>query len=351
MEVLIAMFVLSIGLLGVAALIPVGRLGIVEAGKADRSGACGRAALGEIKTRRMLDYRFWAAVAPPPLWWDAVRYPALPPGPNPTGQPAQIPSLDAFVIDPLGVARALPTPGVASDVIPRLTLTYVANRPTPAEQIALAERIFMWHDDLEFSLPKDMRPSPPGESQRPRAPDASGVPQAAGKYTWLLTVVPAVEEASLAVADKTLFSVSVVVIFSRDYSLTDTGQPKGEHIATVRFLGQGYGGGSVELLDPIPADPPLRLRENEWIMLYGKVPDPRFNPQQRTVCKWYRIVSADSQSPTHYVSLVGPDWDMQWCSDLDGDGVAREARAVAVDHVVGVYSTTVELDRNLLWNK
>jgi hypothetical protein len=52
------MFVLSVGLLGVAALIPVGRFAIVETAKADRSGACGRAALSEIKVRRMLEYGY-----------------------------------------------------------------------------------------------------------------------------------------------------------------------------------------------------------------------------------------------------------------------------------------------------
>ncbi len=43
MEVLISTFVMSIGLLGLAALIPVGRFAIVQTGKADRAGACGRA--------------------------------------------------------------------------------------------------------------------------------------------------------------------------------------------------------------------------------------------------------------------------------------------------------------------
>ena len=43
MEVLISTFVLSIGLLGLAALIPVGRFAIVQTAKSDRAGACGRA--------------------------------------------------------------------------------------------------------------------------------------------------------------------------------------------------------------------------------------------------------------------------------------------------------------------
>jgi hypothetical protein len=340
MEVLIAMFVLSIGLLGVAALIPMGRFAIVATGKADRSGACGRAALSEIKVRQMLDYRFWALGAGTPSWWAAVVNYNSPPGTTPP--PAGIPSLDAFAIDPLGVAREMPanlggaTSGSVAAVIPRITLksfpSLVAGPPLTFDQ---ADRIFTWHDDLEFSLPKDIKPRPPGESTRPRAPDPSGIPQFAGNYSWLLTVTPAAAEATLAVADRTLFSVSVVVCYRREFSVD------GEHTASVKFLGAGYGGGSVELSSP-PVDPPLRLRENEWVMLCGKVPDSRLVPPERTVCKWYRVVSADSGSPTTFVSLVGPDWDTV---------ASPMATAVAIDHVVGVYTTTVELDDSLLWNK
>ena len=59
LEVLISIFVLSIGLLGVAALIPAGRFTIVETSKADRAGACGRAGLEEVKIREMADPTRW----------------------------------------------------------------------------------------------------------------------------------------------------------------------------------------------------------------------------------------------------------------------------------------------------
>ena len=43
MEVLVSMGVLVIGLLGVAALIPIGKLAMIETNKSDRTGTCGRA--------------------------------------------------------------------------------------------------------------------------------------------------------------------------------------------------------------------------------------------------------------------------------------------------------------------
>ena len=55
LEVLISIFVLSIGLLAVAAIIPVGRLAIVEAAKSDRAAACGQAVINDVKVRRMIN--------------------------------------------------------------------------------------------------------------------------------------------------------------------------------------------------------------------------------------------------------------------------------------------------------
>lgn len=335
LEVLFSMFVLSVGLLGVAALIPVGKFAINQTGKADRSGACGHAALSQIKVRRMLDYRFWAPGAVPPGWWAAVEHPTLPPGANPAPPPATIPSLQPFAIDPLGVRSGLTTNlGGAASPIARITLRSPTGNPLT---LAEAEQIFRWHDDLVFSLPEDMRPSPANDSDRPQSADPSGVPQAAGKYTWLVTVTPAAAEADLGVADKTLYSVSVAVCYGNRLVLDEqTGLPAGEHTAGVlKFLGNGYGGGGVQL------NLVVDVKENEWIMLCGG-----------SHCKWYRVVSAgevevDSDgnptpggTPVTALSLVGPDWD-----------TAIAATAVAIDRVVGVYTTTVELDSSLLWSE
>lgn len=59
MEVLISIFVLSIGLLGLAALIPVGRFAIVEVAKADRGSAAGWNGLQDTKVQGMVDPRNW----------------------------------------------------------------------------------------------------------------------------------------------------------------------------------------------------------------------------------------------------------------------------------------------------
>ena len=303
LEVLFSMGVLMIGLLGVATLIPVGRFAVVEAGKADRSGACGHAAMREIKIRRMLD---------PSLWSDSKGKQVTPAG--------------SFAIDPMGVAKE------RSDKlgpIDRITLQGLAGN------LALAESIFTWRDELKFVFPEDWEPPPEDDSDRPRAKLAtSGSPDFEGNYSWLVTVTPAAAEAYLPVTEKTLYSVSVAVCFKRDFS-TD-----GERTAVVaEFYGGGWGGGSL-LLDEV-----IEVKRNEWIMLCGAA-------SGRTVCKWYRVVSVgellvNSQgnpdpggSAVTVLSLAGPDWDP-----------TVAATAVVIDHVVGVYASTIELDNNLLWSK
>jgi type II secretory pathway pseudopilin PulG len=59
LEVLIAMFILSVGLLGLAALLPVGQADIVAAGKSDRSAAAGRLAMRDLRARGILCVDNW----------------------------------------------------------------------------------------------------------------------------------------------------------------------------------------------------------------------------------------------------------------------------------------------------
>ena len=67
LEILWSMAILLGGLLAVAMLIPVGKLAMTAANRSDRTGACGRAALHDLKVRGMLDYTTWyPTVALPP---------------------------------------------------------------------------------------------------------------------------------------------------------------------------------------------------------------------------------------------------------------------------------------------
>ncbi len=292
MEVLISVFVLSIGLMGMAALLPVGRFAIMEAGKSDRAGACGRAGLRDIKVRRMLDSTYWSAQAAA------------------GGR--------SFAVDPLGVFGGMP--GTFAGTIPRITLTSLGGSQ------ALIDEIFIWQDDLIFTRPEDMSPPPTGGSNRPVAL-TTPVDTCQGNYSWFFTVMPSTSEA-VAVANGSVlqptefhYLVSVVVCFRRNLAVS------GETTVGITPLGGfGMGGGDVLLASS------LNVRENEWIALCGS--DARGVNQ----CRWYRVVSVGDDNL--HLSLNGPDWPVT-TPPTSATSIGKS--------VVGVYTTPVEVDKDTLW--
>jgi hypothetical protein len=369
MEVLISIFVLSIGLLGVAAIIPLGQMALLETAKADRSGACGRAAMREIQVSRLLDFRYWywlpgPTTPPPPSSWEIWGY--YPPFNNPTsiipdtyssvtaGITNPNPNLDSmpFVLDPLGRAKDMPEIFGFSPTwmtfLPRRTLRSTplapsAPPPQPPPPISnvLAEQLFIWNDDLPFSAPKN-------SAERPRLVSSSGgAILSEGSYSWFLTVIPAATEMSLPVAQRRLFNVSVVVCYKRNYlfyvpfsypfnltpKITNTTLDS-EHTATISagatgFPGMGIGGGTVQL----DAGSNVNVKENEWVMLYHLDANPQLNR-----CYWYRVVGISATTNT--LNLNGPDWDRNLPAVL-----------VVVPGAIAVYTTTMELDWDPLWTK
>ncbi len=253
LEVLVSIFILAVGLLGAAALIPIGKLALVKTNISDRTGACGRAAMRDVEVRRMLNYSAW--------------FPAFVPGATP----------GAIAIDPLGMSIGNPL-----GPLPRITLLVPPGVPISPE-------IFRWSDDLIFTMPEDM--SPPQQGDRPvPVPDVVGNPQSEGNFSWFLTVCPSPSDIvlSVPVGLRRNYTVSVVVCHKRDF----TG---GEYASPVTFpAGIGYGGGTIQVTIPAVLE---HIKTDQWVMLSSI--DTR-------VAKWYRVVGVGDQ----YLSLVGPDWDV-----------------------------------------
>ena len=348
LEVLISIFVLAIGLLGVAAVIPIGRFEIVETAKADRCGACGRAALRDVKVRRMLDPTRWRDIN-----LNAVAFPT-----------SVLPQGRSFAIDPLMIARNSGNGGIqgfpyaagTGPVMQRVTLAPACLNNAAVQQ-AVFNRIFTSQDDLVIPVPEEASERPrqmfihdsgtgaawpyfAGDSPTP--PGNPMVRQAAGNYSWLVTVTPATNEAGLLVADSHLYSISVVVFYNRDFAFPPPSVPAGERTVSVSFDGGGWGGGDVRLGSSSAAD--LDVKENEWLMLRG------FHGGHG-VFKWYRIAAvgeADPMDLTHrFATLAGPDWRI----DNNSDEIPDDATAAVCTGAIGVYSQVVELDWNSLWTR
>jgi hypothetical protein len=373
LEVLIATFVLSIGLLGLASLIPVGRFAMVETAKSDRSGACGRAALRDVQVCQMVN----------PFTWRHTVNAAGTANANLNLNPAvdaatgffQAPGL-SYAIDPLLIASdyaanvttnlgtinyfpySTAVPALAT--MRRVTLAGLLAAGLPS--LPLAERGFRWRDDLLFDIPKDadLRPHVPLDAAGNPLPNAHE-----GSYSWLVTVTPDTAETGMPAGAKRRYIVSAVVFYKRDLAVEPAATTPSERTVTANMIGGGYSGGDVLLTSPNAAW--LEVRENQWLMLCGQSrisTGPGTTRAGPGVFRWYRIVAAgeidtltDPNRPRRYVTLAGPDWNINaWCSqdnnqvlnDDDNDGTHAEAEAAlfgdAKQGVVGVYSTTVELN-------
>jgi hypothetical protein len=338
MEVLVSIFILSIGLLGMAALLPLGQMSLLESTKSDRSGACGRAALRDIQVRRMLDYRYW-------FWQDGVW------SPNPSPPPAVISEdqnavntfveSSPFVIDPLGRAKNLPF--IFGNVLLRRTFSPTPLPPTSphATRPTIDGQAYFWSDDLPFDAPKN-------STARPTLVTSGGSVVSEGNYSWFFTVEPAATEISLPISQRRLFNVSVVVCYKRNFDPNSLNSAEGEHVATINdnntipagFPGMGIGGGTVILANSsLSNNPKVNVKENQWVMLYHADPTtPELNR-----CNWYRVVGVGMDVPSPNgptLSLSGPDWDPNLSATL-----------VVVPGAIGVYTTTMELDWDSLWMK
>ncbi len=354
MEVLISIGVLSIGLLGVAAMIPLGGITIQETAKADRAGACGRAGLRDVKIRGMLDPWNWVDCNGP-AWATS----------NNTIEHRPV------CIDPLFLSRTSSDSKAHNfpyntSWLRRLSLTPKPRTPSSSPAVmnyGLAEQIFRWAEDLTYEDPKgNERPrlqyfASNGTLLTPPSLTGAVIPASDGNYSWMFTLSPAPSERSSDFLTKRLYTLSVVVFHKRTLAAPLAGTvPPERQIKALRLSG-GFGGGDFALVTSSSnGSEYLTVKRSDWMMLLGErtVRDSGGSATVR-VCDWYRIVSA-TENPLYdsanslwgrYVVLAGPDWDATSTSASN----ANEFDAVLVDNVIGVYTATVDLSRSPLWTR
>jgi hypothetical protein len=378
--VLFSIFVMAIGILSIASLIPAAKSLILDAGKSDRATAAGQTALAEIQNRNML------RLAASELWQDV------------DGDGAYIVGTDTVVLDnngngvadlfsygcvmdPLFLAR---NAGIAgSTVFPYDPSTAPTNAfydgsafptrlprtsPFPAQvgtalHFVLADRIFTAQDDTTFALPS-------GDGARPARvysrgvdngwgvqgvdddgngvtddvseagwPGSDDTAQITGDYSWIATMIPSESELLQPSETPTLYTVSVAVFYKRNLVMPDPATPSdvpSERTVYADFIGGGLGGGDVRLWSPAGTPPDwLKIRPNQWLMLAGWQADPMapsgfaFGGRNRPIFRWYRLAGAgaveeeDGVATTRDVTLAGPDWRFDLTGiDTNDDGLS-----------------------------
>ena len=308
-------------------MIPIGKVAMIETNKSDRTGACGRAGIRDVKTLRMLDATTWNS--------------------TPTG--------NTFVLDPLGCTNPTASPlgttplggtvsGTASMTIQRINLK--TSPSGVALTAAQAEDIFRWHDDLKYEMPIDMNPPQTGDRPLPVL-DSSGNTQYDGHFSWFLTVTasPGEVQAGLTWAQRRQFSVSVVVCWNRLFTAAANDANAGEtRVSVVCDNAIGYGGIGIQY---DASKSTVMPKENEWVLLTST------NNGQAS---WYRVVSAgndnNATNPTIRATLVGRDWYGGLGGTVGPPVVPDDTvKLIVVKGATGVYTTTVQLDDDGIWSK
>lgn len=374
LEVLFAMFVLSMGLLSLAALIPVAKFRIREAENDDRAAACGVNALSAIEATGMLY----------PTWWSDAS------GVAPAG-----PFIGTFAIDPISVAANIASPpAFPFDTfglqIPRYTVfptdQFATGLPASnSQREQLARRWFVAEDDLtavetigDNDRPEPLGVGPDGQWGIAGVDDdgANGIDDAGeaatpgsddfvagnrGDYSWLFTVTPRMvaidATASPPVAIATECTVQAAVFHKRDPVVPMAGEvtPPTERTVYVDIVGSGLGGGDVRLHRDDVGKDFLKLRPGQWVLLAGELVSPAVEMPSPWM-RWYRVVSAGdphdvSGQPAEDaldVSLAGPDITLAdatgtaFFTDADSDpATGTTIYATIFTGLIGVYEKSM----------
>jgi hypothetical protein len=385
-EVLFAIGIVVIGVLGVIALLPVAGYQVGLGLMADRSAAVGVAAAQEFDIRGMRQQEMWVVhsssgpwtfanyrsqleqlfgqdLTPPMAFCIDPRFVAVNLGNNGSGYDARL--FPYYQNSMSGHASGLPIPtDPAQPRMVRITL-----RTAPGSGVAMTalqtEQVFVTHDDLVFEHPDD-RTLPPVQNFGSAGPDeewgtADDVitkRQYEGTVSWMATVAPKLD---LVGNFRDLYTLSIVV-FNRRSSAMEM-DAFNERIAFVNlptdFYSGGYSGGDVLLSADVgpsggqeEAQAILEVREREWVMLGGTRRST--SGSVIPVFKWYRVLAADPNVEpsaaggnlwTREVTLQGPDWDYSYNSTWD----LRTPQVTLMKGVVAVYEKTIRLETTSLW--
>ncbi len=389
LEVLIAMGIAFIGLLGVAAMLPLAIYYLNRGVVADNAAVFGRSAVSSFKARQMHRATMWAVWNPSANAFVAFRA-------EPTeAQPLTFPSplvgqAASFCIDGLLLARCVRDGNVPPSFFPAIgfgpdepRMARVTLRTQPAAPSIVppgnpnplftipyltADEIFLFADQLSFTRPKD-RTLPPVPVISLDVNNSLEKRQYDPNLSWFTTLSPIIgPSGGNPMSD--MYTLSVIVVEGRDLRtdmlLNNTDEPI-ERVVDVLFqktpqTTQGdWAGGSVVLV-PRPGRPEtdLDIRPGQWLLLGG-----RFSPNGASVFRWYRVLSADRDTgvltaadasnlyppalasasvnrPYREVTLEGLDWN---------PNLVIRTQATLLNGVVAVLEKIVRIETSSLWTR
>ena len=367
LEVLFAMGILLIGLLGVGAMIPAGRFEVLQGAKIDHASAIGRQAFREFKVRGYTDPLNWRKYDTSPSLPAAYFPLSADRQTPPTFDPVVVLANSLFatspvvVVDPIGIGANFGTTFPASATVMKMTrivgapisLTGATNDTDARLRITtMTDPIFRSTSDLEFQANTEGKDLPPIQQWFRNA----GTPirrLSTGSYSWLATVVsdptaPPIVSRITETVPATKYSsepgakvcVTVAIFHKRDLASPATSELE----LSVKFpniiydsSGNPLSWGNDVLISGI--DKPVK--PGQWIMLAGA---KAAGTNTLRYFNWYRVVSAaeiDKTAGTQQATLAGPDWNV-----LPRKTVPAENPSYVwiIDNVIAVYEKNMKLE-------
>ncbi len=363
LEVLISIFVLAVGLLSVASLLPVASFQAQRALVNDRKAIVGQSAIREIKARGFLRPELWVNTAGGPLVIDA--WGTL----NVTG----IFGAKWFrpvAIDPLMVAAGakytFTAPPFATTMARATLATFGA--VNSASSYAAADQACVSQDDLVFDLPSNADAPPTGGFSGPVNGSGIVTPikrRSEGRYSWMITLSPAYGDL-IKNDSRALLIMSVVVFKDRAFNVMPTVpikdpvsgtilKPAPERAVKVTFNGSTISGGDITITDAAAAN--LNVNVGDWIMLGCTVTDMMASATQSTgvgrpAYRWYRVVTAapaaqvSANSWKRNITIAGPDLNV---ATLLNNNPGTNATVFIYEGAVAVYERAVHLEGPSMW--
>lgn len=389
LEVLISIGIVAIGLVSIAALIPVGGVQVQKSNVEERKATLGLNAFREFQIRRMekmpsanrmTDITYnpnnhcaWISAAGPttPLFTYSVSQ--------------WVPTFSfPVVIDPLMVAAGGSAvdsfPANASTGLPvlkRLSLSSVYSSTQSTYQ-ALAAAAFTAADDVVTSLPSDV--SQPGSGV---LDSSNSKRDYNGEFTWLATLATNYSDAaSINPSQMNQFTLSIVVFDRRQLTTPvaatdEQGQEEIVSAVSATPAAVSIDGGEFTLSDS-SANASAKLgmaRPEQWIMLTRYLPvAARTAPWLEA--KWFRVVAAGNitQSGSTYsrqITLAGADWEpdptaanvaypaapyiapgsVTWPANVPSGSQNYNAYACLFDGAVAVYQRVIHLEGPSVWSQ
>lgn len=402
-EVLIAMGILAVGLLGAAAMFPVGSYYMQKGEIADRGSAIARAAFSDLVARGELSPQNWYMYTPGGVYVPMSDFMAnwMAANANPTTGQYDQAKLNAeagfiYLIDPYGIASAAagtslnwgeltyapvarrwgtplptnngspwapfayPADGGNHWPIRRLCTSSALVNGTPVE--SLAATLYRSGDDVSFSIPdEDDQPSQQLLALGQADLDNDGQPdplarQSKGDYSWMAMVAPTQNAAQLAVGldpSAYYYDVSVVVFYKRTPRLLDST----ESLVAGAIVSTGTSGGEIFLDSDSITDAYEDFKTGQWVLVTAPHPSST-DAKPLLFSQWYRVltiadepddldyppgasnaVTFDNKNTQRLVGLRGPDWP--WPA-------GTEVRVGLFPGAVAVHTKTMRLDGKAL---